>query len=434
MKSKTIIQTFVAIFMIAMVSLTTACSFDLKGLFGGGSDGTKVDTPLRVDTVITFAGLPDYLDQQIGKSDLFFAISDPSNSKVSSIGGLIRNASQKIHLSFEPSEDFTKVPNEAFANCENLVEISLPKGVTILGSLSFYDCTKLEKVSLPNSLTNIMDGVFCLDSLLSDVEIPDNVIALGDSSFCCTAIRKVTIPDGVKRIEALTFGECKHLLDVKIPKSVSYIGPASFAITGIEKITLTAKTIDEYAFWFCKNLKTVNIENSVDEVGENAFCNAEIDKLNISSKIIGEEAFKSCKINKLVVNSSVKEIKDRAFLGCEGLKELVVPSTVDVIGVQSFSDSKFEKATISAKKVREMAFVSCNNLKEVTLEPSVEQVGSEAFYLCNNLRALSFDGKNDYLKNGIVDVYSNKMIIYVNDRYYYEYDRKYKGRYTFRTK
>ena len=81
---------------------------------------------------------------------------------------------------------------------------------------------------------------------------------------------------------------------------------------------------------------------------------------------IGNGAFSSCRyLREITLPPSVTSIGDGAFLSCENLREITLPSSVTNIGDRVFS--------------------SCRNLREITLLPSVTGIGNEAFRSCKNL-------------------------------------------------
>ncbi|WP_044329502.1 leucine-rich repeat domain-containing protein, partial [Metamycoplasma hominis] len=63
----------------------------------------------------------------------------------------------------------------------------------------------------------------------------------------------------------------------------------------------------------------------------------------------------------------VKEIGERAFSGCENLKEVILNKGLEKIGARAFYDTKIEFITIpgSVKEIGESAFFGCWNLKKV---------------------------------------------------------------------
>lgn len=85
----------------------------------------------------------------------------------------------------------TKVADEAFKNCEYIVTVNLPEGVTTIGKEAFANCIDLATITLPKSVTSIGDDAFieCKKIrtvyyggvLAGDVKI-DTVITIGTNN------------------------------------------------------------------------------------------------------------------------------------------------------------------------------------------------------------------------------------------------------------
>ena len=55
----------------------------------------------------------------------------------------------------------------------NLTDITIPKGVTILGSFAFAGCDKLICINIPNNITTIGRNAFNYCRSLTSITIPD---------------------------------------------------------------------------------------------------------------------------------------------------------------------------------------------------------------------------------------------------------------------
>ena len=75
-------------------------------------------------------------------------------------------------VSYKGSEDTVTVPTtldnmavisigaSAFSNNGNIINVTIPEGITTLGNRAFYNCISLTYVSLPSTLTTLGDSAF----------------------------------------------------------------------------------------------------------------------------------------------------------------------------------------------------------------------------------------------------------------------------------
>ena len=133
-----------------------------------------------------------------------------------------------------------------------ITAVSLPEGLTSIGSRAFYGCTALTSVTIPASVTSIGVVAFFGCKTLTTVIIPDSVTSIDNYAFSnCSALTSVTIPDGVTSIGESAFSGCSALTGVTIPNSVTSIG--------------------NDAFYRCTSLTSVTIPASVTSIGDKAF-------------------------------------------------------------------------------------------------------------------------------------------------------------------
>ena len=101
------------------------------------------------------------------------------------------------------------IQHNAFSGCSNLTSVTIPEGVTTIGSSAFSGCSSLTCVTIPDSVTSIGDSAFSNCSSLTSVTIPDSVTTIGSSAFYgCSSLTSITIPDSVTTIGLWAFGRC----------------------------------------------------------------------------------------------------------------------------------------------------------------------------------------------------------------------------------
>ena len=104
---------------------------------------------------------------------------------------------------------------------------------------AFYACSSLTRITIPDGITSIGSCTFWKCSALTDVTIPDNVTRIADSAFeDCTSLTNLTIPCGVTSIGGWAFYGCIGLTSMEIPDSVMGIGANAFyGCSGLRSVT-----------------------------------------------------------------------------------------------------------------------------------------------------------------------------------------------------
>lgn len=187
--------------------------------------------------------------------------------------------------------EVTAIGEEAFKQCFELHNITLPNSIKTLEQLAFYNCLNLENIDLPTSVTKIGYFAFGACHSLKSMFIPKSVTDLGYAAFSeCESLTSFSI-DSENPVYKF---ENSMLLTKDNTTLVSYMGDKS-----LTKVTIpsTIKTIFNRAFVYCDWLTEVVIPNSVTTIGERAFsvCSALADVvLPNSIKRIEMFAFEEC--------------------------------------------------------------------------------------------------------------------------------------------
>lgn len=106
----------------------------------------------------------------------------------------------------------------------SITSISLPTGLTRIGSKAFNGCSNLTTIDLPSSLTSIGSFAFYNASLKSLV-FPNSVIEIGNEAFCGnTELQSVTLSNNLQTLSSYVFYACYELRSIAIPTSITTIG------------------------------------------------------------------------------------------------------------------------------------------------------------------------------------------------------------------
>ena len=189
---------------------------------------------------------------------------------------------------------------EAFKGNENIVSVTLPEGLKLIGSNTFNNCDNIENIVFPESL-----------------------ISIGNYAFnSCEKLINVTLPNNLQYIGEYAFSSCLSFTEIFIPSSV--------------------KTIERNAFSWCENVYKLVIFEGVEKLDTQAFDGLGITEVTIPSTIdvITHAAFQNCKqLTKINLHEGIKAINEWAFLGCNSLRTIIIPKSVTSINDDTFSGS-----------------------------------------------------------------------------------------------
>ena len=134
---------------------------------------------------------------------------------------VFKDCENLLDFSFPPFVE--SVPREMFAGCVRLRQVRLNPGLTRIGDSAFAGTKALARIELPEGLTHIDSGAFG-HSGLTDLFLPDSVVAIAYHAFASSNIRKVQFPNNNRlTVGEAAFAQCGNLTSVIIPETVSTI-------------------------------------------------------------------------------------------------------------------------------------------------------------------------------------------------------------------
>lgn len=320
-----------------------------------------------------------------------------------------------------------QIGENAFEFCKNLVSVDIPDSVVEIGAEAFSSCCSLRHVKLPGRLKKLGYGVFSSCKMLTSVELPQSVMDLGSSCFeGCERLKSAAVLAKIKALPYDSFKNCSALASIRMPE-VSEIGSSAFK--GCESLRsfdfARIREIGYDAFAGCKGLKSISFPSTLRSVDRDAFCGcvslvcvdaspAVLKKINYAS------VFKGCPLlpplivdgvlkfmpvagERVVIPEGVTEISDNLFEDCEGLKDVVFPSSLKKIGESSFNATGIEKLDLPSGllEIGEEAFRYCKALKTLTIPDSVKVIESRAFAACTQLASLKLSESIEEIDDGV---------------------------------
>ncbi len=305
--------------------------------------------------------------------------------------------------------------------CYNIVSITIPNSVTSIGKGAFSNCENLKSINIPNSITSISNGAFAGCEYLKSINIPNSITSIGDGAFSYSGLTSINIPNSVTSIGKRAFVLC-NLESIKIPYSVTTIGDSAFDGCPIKSVIIpnSVKSIGKNAFAYCDSITDITLECDIDvsdadlHIIKDGIKYTVVDKKTVkitpnlywneyrtwgggddyslemveSNRCPEYDTITIPETIKAVDTFTVTSIDDFAFLSCNYLASVTIPSSVTSIG--------------------HGAFDGCYKMATVTIPNSVTSIGNYAF---QGVKNVTYSGTaagspwGAYIHNGYVDGY-----------------------------
>ncbi len=337
----------------------------------------------------------------------------------------------------------TAILENAFEYCNNIITISIPDTVTLIGTGALTSCYDLEAINIRKIEGNheakysSYDGALIREDMgtvylemfpkgkKGEYTIPNTVDSIRNKAFQYSYyLEKLIISESVTYIAEQAFYRCPMLTEIEFlgggDKALTIADEAFVNTTVLKKITfparlenITLSTLDA-----CARLEQINVEADGTLYGsvDGMLTNADLDtilycpvvrrgELVIPAGVtaIGEGAFAGrTGITKVIISNKVTDIAKNAFAGCTGITsvEFVGGRNVDLyVGEGAFSGctgintidigggTTLDEGDVVLGK---SAFAGCTQLLNLNVSntASVTEIGESAFEGCSRLSTL----------------------------------------------
>lgn len=332
----------------------------------------------------------------------------------------------------------TDINTDAFEDCDEITEITIPRSVERISAGCFSFCDKLKRLNVSSvshwmklraggnyDVFNDVDELYVNGKLLTSLVIPDDVTEVRDNCFNgYTKLEEVTVHSGVKNIKysafagctslksikfegdtletigSYAFQNCSSLSEIQLPSNLNKIEHSAFeGCTMLKSINIpdTLTKINSYVFCDCSSLSSITIPANIELIDNNAFegCTS-LESINFSKngnlQRLGNFAFQNCTSLKTVeIPDSVKILN--GFNGCTSLETVIIGENNSLSSIGSFEGCKSLKSFTVPDGVINIgtyAFRGCTSLKSISLPLSLKSVYSDAFVNCTALETVSF--------------------------------------------
>lgn len=377
--------------------------------------------------------------------------------------------------------------NYVFRNKETLETISIPNTVADIGENTFQDCINLKRFNsnedgvfnIPTGVTEFKREVFNHCTNMTSISVPTGITAIGTSAFDSCAFESFTIPSGVTEIKLFAFQNNEALKEIKFLDGMTNIGLFAFSnCTSLTSVTIpnSVTSIGTYAFrnvplkgdlycsrlWY-NNLTADQIRNlgnvynwrthwvedeegggndpiipptdpidpdnppsggdddnptnpviypSNDEIWYTTTDGYEIDKsiysyyTNVGEKDIVSHTYTDKGVFK--VNGDITAIGNEDFYKQYTLETIYIPSGITKIGEYAFASAHNLKSLNSevdgvfnipsgVTQIGNGAFQDCRRLKEITIPEGVTQIPYGLFAYCSGLTSVTIPESCTYI-------------------------------------
>lgn len=323
------------------------------------------------------------------------------------------------------------IHNNAFANCKDIVSVTVPATVKSIGNGAFANCTSLKSITVPAETETVGAGIFENATALTDITAPTWVAKLADNKILVNVnlnagdaiedemfkgakkIEKLTLPAELKTIGKEAFNGAKSLKSINIPAKVTEIAPDAF----IYCESLEAITVDTANKNYTSGNSNCIVEKKFDsEKGYIDTLIAGCSKTTIYEGIerIGQYAFVGCTaLTSLNVPSTVTDITEGAFLDCPALESIevsasnakyasvhdciIIPHEMRLIqGCKNSvipEDYTIDGGTKKLATISKYAFATCTGLKEIYIPSSIKELDEGSFENCTALAKVTIENK-----------------------------------------
>ena len=327
------------------------------------------------------------------------------------------------------------IGTNAFDDQLTLKSVTLPDSVIRIEFSAFFRCISLESVTLGEGIREIDALVFShCDKLTYNKYENGSYLGSPENPYLALArmapsVETVVFHPDTRVICGEAFEDCDKLKDLIIPEGILSIG--GFALPSLKTISFpaTMEHIDGLALRYCRTPSEITVaegNTAYKSVDGNLFSydgtrlikyagGSEATAYTVpdGTVIIEGNAFESAKhLTEVILPDSVEEIRDQAFLYCEGLKTLSLGNGLKIIGGAAFGYCEsLTEVTIpdSVEQVNHFTFSFCEKLERVVIGSGVTRLGDEVFYDCDALTEVVFRDPDGWRVSAMYSLTSKKV-------------------------
>jgi hypothetical protein len=311
--------------------------------------------------------------------------------------------------SYTDENNIIDIKEYAFANCSNLLSITLSNNIINIRTGCFENCTSLSSIVLPEYITQIADTLFST----------------------CTSLTSIIIPSSISDIYANVFYNCTNLTSIIFNgnkpnyQDDSFSGLSSNAVfyyysntdgwdgmTSLQDYPLVGLNLDEY-------ISTGLIYHDNDRTAVIGFEGIQ-SKLLIPDEVTSITIINTnATVTHIMIGTGVTSINNLGSLTL--LQDIVINgNTLTTIGGSAFNSlSSLTSINLPSSLITigSAAFNNCTSLITINLPTSLSSIGNNIFQGCTDLITVTVDESNTNFKT-----IGNALCSYDGSNLYSYYD------------
>lgn len=267
-----------------------------------------------------------------------------------------------------------------------LTDLVLPDSIVAIKGGAFAGMN-LTSLTIPESVTSIEEGICFSLKTLEKVKVLANISELPSGTFqYCNNLKEVELSPSITSLGRMAFFDCVSLTDFSYFKNVTTLGSETFYNCGFTSIEFHEGLTGLYrdAFSVCRSLSSVKFSSTITEVGADVFSLTAIDSLVIPKTVVNLSnfCFRNMGALKYVeLLAEIDEVPWECFWGCTNLEEIKLSSTIKSVGPTAFSGCKLKdfKPFENITTIGEKAFRH-NQFTSLELPEGLVEIGLQAFW------------------------------------------------------